>query len=168
MLKKCFKITAVAAVLVLVMALAGCGGGAALKPPAMKEGAVPVTVTGSCELTIDGDTITVSGEMDVPPQSLLRVSVESQSGITLDSDVIIFEGKKISREFKITEDKYGEGVVSIIGHITFSPRQYGKQPEEVYEKYGTKFENIRPDGINVLWNTNGNFVMFASEMVDLK
>ncbi|MGI5918198.1 MAG: hypothetical protein ACOX8N_00860 [Christensenellales bacterium] len=167
MLKKCFKITAVVAALILVVALAGCGGGT-LKPPAMQEGATPVTVTGSCEMTIDGDTITVSGEIDVLPGSLVCVSVESQSGITLDSAVVTVEGKKISQQFKITEDKYDEGVVSVTGHITFSPRQYGTQPEEVYKKYGTRFENIKPDGKNVLWNSNGNIVVFASEMIDLK
>jgi len=167
MLKKCFKITAVAAALILVVALAGCGN-RTLMPPAMKEGATPVTVTGSCELTIDGDTITVSGETDLPSQSRVCVSVESQSGITLDSAVVIVEGKKISQQFKITEDKYDESVVSVTGHITFSPRLYGTQPEEVYEKYGTRFENIKPDGKNVLWDSNGNIVVFASETVKLK
>ena len=168
MLKKYFKITAVAAALMLVMALAGCGGGGTVKPPAMKEGAVAVTVSGSCGLTIDGDTITVSGETDILPGSLVCVSVESQSGMTLDSAVVAVEGKKISREFKITEDKYDEGVVSVIGHITFSPRLYGTQSTAVYEKYGTKFENIKPDGKNVLWDYNGNIVVFASEQVKLK
>lgn len=168
MLKKCFKITAVAAALMLLMALAGCGGGGTVKPPAMKEGATPVTVSGSCELTIDGDTITVSGETDILPGSLVCVSVESQSGMTLDSAVIPVEGKKISQQFKITEDKYDEGVVSVIGHITFSPRLYGTQSTAVYEKYGTKFENIKPDGKNVLWDSNGNIVVFASEPVKLK
>jgi len=169
MLKKYSRISAVAvAALMLVMMLSGCGGANTLKPPAMKEGAVAVKVTGSCEMTIDGDTVTVSGETDIMPGSVVCVSVESQNGITLDSAVVTVQDKKISQQFKITEEKYGEGVVSVVGHITFSPRQYGTQPAEVYEKYGNKFENITPDGKNVLWNTNGNFVVFASEEIKLK
>lgn len=169
MLKKYFRILAVTTgILMLVVMLSGCGGGGTVKPPAMKEGAVAVTVTGSCEMTIEGDTITVSGETNILPGALVCVSVESQSGMTLDSVIIPVEDKKISHQFKITADKYDEGVVSVTGHITCAPRIYGTQSTAVYEKYGSKFENITPDGQNVLWDSNGNFVVFASETIELK
>ena len=170
MLKKYSKIlAAVSAALLLMTILAGCSGGGTLKAPAMKEGATEVTVTGSCDLTVDGDTITVSGETNLMAGAIVCVSVESQSGMTLDSVKLpIGEDGKISQEFTKTADKYDEAVTSITGHIACVPRLYGTQPTAVYEKYGSKFENIALDGQNILWNSNGKMVVFASETVDLK
>jgi len=170
MLKKYSRILAVtASALMLVMMLTGCSGGGTVKAPEMKEGAAEVTVTGSCDLVIDGDTITVSGETDLMAGTIICVSVESQNGMTLDSvNFPIGEDGKISQNFTKAADKYDETVTSVIGHIACAPRLYGAQPTAVYEKYGSKLENIALDGQNVLWNSNGKMVVFASEMVDLK
>jgi hypothetical protein len=170
MLKRYSRILGVtAAVLMVVMMLAGCSGGGTLKAPAMKEGATEVSVTGSCDLTIDGDTITVSGETNLMAGTIVRISVESQSGMTLDSvNVPLGEDGKLSQEFAKTADKYGDTVASVTGHISCVPRQYGTQPTAVYEKYGSKFENIALGSDDILWNSNGKMVVFASQTVDLK
>jgi hypothetical protein len=167
MLKKYSKIlAAVATVLLLVTMMAGCTGGGTLRKPEMKEGAVAVEVTGSCDIQINGDTITVSGETNLLPGSIIYISVEAQNGMTLDSAKITKgNDNKISQDFKITDEKYTDSVSSVTGHITCAPRLYGTQPTNIYETYGDKFENIKSEGL--LWNASGSFVIFASESVDL-
>lgn len=157
----------VVAVLLLITMLGGCSGGGTLNKTEMKEGAVAVTVTGSCNIKVENGVITVSGETNLLSGSILYISVEAQNGITLDS-VKITKGDsdQISQDFSITDDKYTDSVVSVIGHITCAPRLYGTQPANIYETYGDKFENIVSDG-NLIWNSSGVSVVFGSEAVDL-
>jgi hypothetical protein len=133
----------------------------------MKEGATEVKVTGSCDLAINGDTVTVSGETDMMPGALVYVSVESQDGFTLSSAKLnLGEDGKISQDFTMSADKYDDTVTAVMGHITCASHLYGAQPAGAYEKYGDKFENIALSD-NLIWNSKGCFVVFASEMVEL-
>ncbi len=169
MLKKYSRIFAVvAAILITTVLLAGCGGGGTLKKPEMKEGAVAVEVTGSCDIKMENGVITVSGETNVLNGSILYISVEAQNGMTLDSVKITKQNDDpISHDFAISDDKYSDSVKTITGHITFAPRLYGTHADIVYETYGTKFENIT-SGDNLIWDTSGNIVVFASETIDFE
>lgn len=169
MLKKYAKIFVAAMVVVLLVAtLAGCSGGGTLKKPTMKEGAVAVPITGSCDLKIENGVITVSGETNLLPGSILYISVEAQNGMTLDS-VKLTKGNEdtVSHDFTITDEKYDDSVVSVTGHISCAPRLYGTHAEIVYETYGEKFENIESEG-NLVWDSTGVIVVFGSDTVDFK
>jgi len=168
MLRKYSRIFAVITVAVMIsVLLAGCSGGGTIKKPEMKEGATAVTVTGSCDIKVENGVITVSGETNLLAGSIIYISVEAQNGLTLDSfKVTQGEDSKVSHDFTITDDKYDASVTSVVGHISCAPRLYGTQPTNVYGTYGDKFENIVSDG-NIVWNTSGVTVVFASQIVDL-
>ncbi len=166
MLKKYSKIFAViSAVILLTMALAGCGGGGALHKPAMQTGAVAVEVTGSCDIKLENGVITVSGETNLMNGALVYISVEAQNGITLDSRTTIVGGESISEDFIVSDDKYDDSVKTITGHITCAPRLYGNQNPDIYNAYGSKFENIQSEG-NLVWDAAGCFVVFGSKTID--
>ncbi len=167
MLKRYVKIiSAVMAVIIISALLAGCGS-ADLSKPKMKEGAVTVPVKGSCDISVENGKITVSGETDLLPGSILYVSVEAQNGMTL-SYVKMTKGdaNTVSHEFTINE-KYDDSVKTVTGHISCAPTLYGKHAEIVYETYGDKFENIVTEDDSLVWNSNGVIVVFASDAVAL-
>ena len=166
MLKKYSKIFAViSTVILLTMALAGCGGGRTLQKPAMQEGAVAVEVTGSCDIKLENGVITVSGETNLMNGAIVYISVEAQNGITLDSRKSIVGGESISEDFVVSGDKYDDSVKTITGHITCAPRLYGNQNPDILNVYGSKFENIQSEG-NLIWDSTGCFVVFGSKTID--
>ncbi len=167
MLKKYSKIFAmIMAVMLTTVLLAGCGGGGTLKKPEMSEGAATVELTGSCDIKMESGVITVSGENNILDGSILYISVEAQNGMTLDSvKVTKLPSQPISHDFVISDQKYDDSVKTITAHITFAPRMYGNHADIVYETYGNKFENITSEA-NLLWDTSGCVVVFASETID--
>lgn len=167
MLKKYSKIfVVVAAVMLITVMLAGCGGGGTLKMPEKKEGAVTVEVTGTCDIKLENGVITVSGDNDLLSGTILYVSVEAQNGMTLDSVKItkINDGP-ISHDFVVSDQKYDDSVKTITGHITCAPRLYGTHAQIAYATYGNNFENISSEG-NLIWDNSGKIVVFASETID--
>lgn len=164
---KRLKITA-AAILVVLLAvfMAGCGSVSTPKPT-MSENATPVSVDGSCEIALNGDTLTVSGETNVMDGALLHLSVVSQDGMIVDYVTMTKNGDQMSHDFKVSSEKYDETVKAVTGFITCAPTLYGQQPEAVYASYGKKFENLQgPEG-NIVWNGDGVVVLFASQSVDI-
>lgn len=164
---KRLKITA-AAILVVLLAvfMVGCGSVSTPKPT-MSENATPVAVDGSCEIALNGDTLTVSGEMNVMEGALLHMSIVSQDGMIVDYVTMPKNGDQISHDFTITSEKYDETVKQVTGFITCAPTLYGQQPEAVYAAYGKKFENLQgPEG-DIVWNGDGIVVLFASQSVDI-
>jgi hypothetical protein len=167
MLKKYVKIIAIVMVAVMItMLIAGCGN-ADLSKPKMKEGAVEVPVKGSCDMVVEDGVITVSGETDLLAGSILYISVEAQNGMTLDYvKMTKGDANAVSHKFNMNE-KYDDSVKTITGHISCAPTLYGKHADIVYETYGDKFENIVSED-NLVWNSNGVIMVFASDTVELK
>ncbi len=168
MQKKRFKIAVAAILLVsLTVLMAGCGGAASVPKPTMSENATPVSVDGSCEMSLDGDTITVSGETSLMDGALLHISVVSQDGMIVDYVTMTKSGDQVSHEFTISSEKYDDTVKAVTGFITCAPSQYGEQPEAIYASYGKKFENLQAPEGDIVWNGGGVVVLFASESVEL-
>ncbi len=165
MLRRCFKLSAVVAAAVFITILAACGQ-STLSRPQPKVDAVIVEVTGSCGIEVDEDTIKVSGETDIKAGAIIQVSVVSQSGDIIDSEVIVKADDIISCNFAKTQTKYAD-VESIIGYITFAPSRFGNQPEEIYDIYGENFENIEYKKESVVWDNKGMMVLFASEPLNI-
>lgn len=154
------KLTAIALCIIIVAGvLAGCGSPAIPKPtPSADTEVTPVEVTGSCDMTVEGSTITVTGETSFIDTTVITISVVAQSGMVIDTtDVTQYEDGVVEATFQITDDKYDESVKAITGFLTVSPK---KQDSKVLGKYGNKFEHITTDTI---WNNNGNIVTFSSE-----
>lgn len=154
------KLTAIALCIIIVAGvLAGCGSSAIPKPtPSSDKEVTPVEVTGSCEMKVEGSTITVTGKTDFIDTTVITISVAAQSGMVIDTtDVTQYEDGVVEATFQITDDKYNESVKAITGFLTVSPN---KQNSNVLDKYGKKFEHISSDTI---WNKDGNIVTFSSE-----
>lgn len=167
MQKKRFKIAAAAILVVLLAAMmAGCGSVTIAKPQ-MSENATQVSVDGSCEIALNGDTLTVSGQTSIMDGALLHVSVVSQDGMIVDYVTITKNGDQLSHDFKITSEKYDETVKTVTGFITCAPTLYGQQPEAIYAAYGKKFENLQASEGDIVWNGDGVVAVFSSESVDL-
>lgn len=167
MQKKRFKIAAAAILVVLLAAMmAGCGSVTIAKPQ-MSENATQVSVDGSCDISLNGDTFTVSGETNILDGALLHVSVVSQDGMIVDYVTMTKNGDQISHDFKITSEKYDDTVKIVTGFITCAPTLYGQQPDAIYAAYGKKFENLDgPEG-DIIWNGDGVVALFGSESIKL-
>ena len=169
MRNKSLKITAVALIVaILAMMMAGCGAPTISKPQ-MSEGAQSVKVEGSCDIAINGDVITVSGETNLMDGVVLDISIVSQDGMTVDNVRVTKNGDQVSQDFAITSEKFDETVKSVTGFIACAPSQYGQHANQdtVFDKYGKKFENIEADKENLVWNAGGNVVLFASQSIDI-
>jgi len=168
MQKKRFKIAAAAILVVLLVVLmVGCGP-ISVPKPTMSANATTVSVDGSSEISVNGNTITVSGETDLLDGALLHISVVSQDGMIVDYVTMTKNGDQVSHDFTITSEKYDDTVKAVTGFISCAPTLYGKQPEAIYASYGNKFENLEAaDKGDIVWNKDGIVVLFASESVDL-
>ena len=145
----------------IITVLAGCGGAAALLRPVPTPGAAEVSIDGSCTISQSGDVITVSGTIGVMNGTIIDISILAQNGMTIDHYSLAKTQDEVSWEFTVPADKL-EGVVDIKGYISSAPSYYGKQPTEVLEAYGKKFENIN-NTENVVWNNEGVALVFESD-----
>lgn len=158
-------------IIVMVLCLAaaaalfsGCGS-VQLAKPTPRGGVASFSITGSCDISIEGNVLTVSGETNIMDGAFINVSVMGQNGMTVDSVNIVKSGDSISQKFEIS-DKYKD-IVKIKGYITCAPTQYGKHPDEVYNSYGEQFEYITASTDNYIWGKDGIVVLFDSEMIDV-
>lgn len=156
-------------ILTAAFAFAGCTAPQLAKPTPL-TGVPTYKVTGECNISINGNIITVSGKTDLDPGVFLNISVVGQNGMTIDSVTVTQKNanEQISHDFTI-DGKY-EGVNKVVGYITCAPTLYGKQPPErdgIYQKYGNKFEYIDVDTKNYIWGNDGVIILFASDMADL-
>ncbi len=167
MQKKRFKIiAAVMMALVFTVAAAGCGAAVVTKPQ-MTANATAVKVEGTCQIEVNGDTITVKGETNIMDGAMLHISVVSQDGMIVDFVKMTKQGDSISQDFKITSDKYDDTVQAVTGYIACAPSLYGTQPDAVYNAYGKKFENVEAPEGDLVWNSNGVVIVFGSDSADL-
>ena len=158
-------ITAAIAVLMIIFA-AGCGSTLLTRPQPL-AGVPTHLITGECEISVDGEQITVSGTTDIMDGAQIHVSVVAQNGMVIDHNIFTKNGDEISRTFTISADKY-EGVKQITGYITCAPSMYGAQPQNVIDAYGKKFEQIDVETKDNIWNNDGIVVLFASETIDIQ
>lgn len=167
MQKTRFKIIVTAVMLILLVAIsAGCGS-VTISKPEMAENATAVSVDGSCQISVNGDKITVSGETNILDGALLHISVVSQDGMIVDYVTMTKNGDSFSHDFTITSDKYDDTIKVITGYITCAPTLYGQQPQAVYDAYGDDFENVEPPEDDLVWNRDGVVIVFGSESVEL-
>lgn len=145
---------------VSITVLSACGS-TALTKPTPSEGQQTVEVTGECQISRSGDTITVSGTTNLLDGSIVQVSLDSFNGDVLAAQKYTVSGESISVDFPVDAKWTG----AVYGHITCTPKKYGDQPQNVYEQYGSRFENMT--GADVLWNVDGNAAVFQSEKIDL-
>lgn len=166
MRKISFKIASVSLFLItMVFVLSACAAPQITKPtPDPSSTAKIYDITGECSISIKDKKITVSGKTNFDPNVKLNVSVVGQNGMTIDfTDIILTQAnEQVSHDF-IIDDRYS-GVKKVVGYITCSPVG---QTDETHQKYGRKFEYIKTDNNNYIWDNNGVVVLFASEMAEL-
>ena len=149
--------------IVLPLVLAGCGGTPQITRPQPAEGAETFEIEGECEAELSGDVLKVSGSSNLMDGTNGIISVLNSDGTTAAKQKFTKEGDSVSHEFAV-EDEW-EGVV--YGFITFDTENADKQPKEVTEVYGKKFENFTGDSSEVMWNAKGVMAVFRSEPVEI-
>jgi hypothetical protein len=159
--KKSFIIFVAVCTAILSLLLSGCGA-AAIARPTPDPGAQLVKITGSCDITVNGNVITVSGTTNIMDGAMIYISVLGQNGMTLDKATIKKSGDQISQNFTM-DDKY-EKINAITGFITCAPRLYGTQ-DDLYKTYGNKFENIDAPNDNYQWDNEGKVIIFQSKQL---
>ena len=152
-------ICAAAAVLSLSLVLAGCGV-SQITQPAPDEGVTPTKITGSCTLEkIDESTLRVRCTTDLMDGAIVGISIDSYNGEVLAEQTFTKKGDNFYADFTI-DPKWDE---PIYGNVVCSPNLYGGQPDAVKNAYGAKLQNI--EGDSVIWNLDGNVVVFQSEIM---
>ncbi len=151
----------VVAVLTVALVLAGCGGTTEIKKPLPVEGAQTFKVEGSCQATMNGDVLTVSGTANLMDGTNGTISVLNSNGTRVEQVKFTKQGDSISHDFTMTDE--WQGVV--YGFISFDTQKADKQPQEVIDAYGNKFQNLVGSEENVIWNLNGVIAIFQSEAV---
>ncbi len=152
-------------ILLIISALAGCGSITSLAKPMPTANAVTYPVTGSCTISKNGNVITVSGTTDIMNGTWIDISVVAQDGTVIDHIGFAKTQDEISQQFTLTAEQLS-GVVDMKGYICVAPSFYGKQPKEVFEKYGKKFENITAAAEDMVWSGEGIMLTFASEWLN--
>jgi len=159
-MRKTKLIAAMAVIVILAAVLAGCTS-STIPKPTPQEGVSTFEITGYCDMTVEGSTITVTGETSFITGTLMEISIVAQNGKVIDTaDISKTDDDAIEATFQITDDKYGDDVKIITAYITVGPKTPGKQISAVYSEYGNSFERISNDTV---WNKSGNVVMFESE-----
>ena len=163
-MKKIKIIAVLVSIIILTGVLAACGSAVIPKPTVTGE-VTKVEITGSCNMKVEGNKITVYGETSFMTGTIVYISVVAQSGVELSfAKVAQPEDGKVEAVFEMTDKEYTDDVKTITGFITIAPSKYGKQNENVYKEYGSKFELISNDTV---WNKDGNIIVFSSEPYDL-
>ena len=156
------RLAAFLSAVLIVTALAGCAGATSLPRPTPSAGAQTYSIAGSCTISQSGNVITVSGTIDVIEGTKVNVSVVAQDSRILVERTIGKTSGDISEQFTLTAEQM-EGVVDMQGFICCAPSFYEKQPSEVYDKYGKKFENITNGLDTAVWSNEGVVLTFASD-----
>ena len=151
-MKKVTRSLAIALILMIAMSLIGCKQAPKpIKKPA--GGEVTHAINGSCTLTIEGDTATVSGTTGLMQGTVIKISIFSASGKELASEIQEVTEEAYTASFAVDPAWNGE----IYGFLSCTPSSNGSQPKEVKEAYGKNFANL--EGENVIWNAKE--VMFV-------
>ncbi len=150
----------VAAALVV---LTGCGRGVSEIPrPTPSEGAQLFEAEGTCEAKLEGNILTVSGTANLMDGTNGVISVHNADGTTAAEFKFTKEGDAITHDFPVE----GDWQDTVCGFITFDTQQGDKQPKEVTEAYGKKFENLT--GADIIWNLEGVSFVLQSEYVTIR
>lgn len=140
----------------------GCGGTAQISRPTPSEGAATFAVEGECTAELNGNVLMVKGSTNLMDGTNGVVSVLASNGESLAEQKVTQQSGEISVEFPVEDD----WTDIVYGFITFDTQQGDKQPSEVTDAYGKKFQNLTGD--SVIWNTKGISVVFQSESVAVK
>jgi len=156
------KIALILGIILTATTLASCTGAAKVSRPSMSEGATAITVTGNCKIEkVDEKTVRVSAECDLVDGTLVRLSVDSQLGKMLDSKVLVKGSEALIAEFEIQED-WPE---IVMGNLVSAASSMGKQPSNVTDVYGKKFENLSGD--NVVYSATECSLVLQSETLKI-
>ncbi len=149
-------------VVAVVAVLMGCGGPAQIEKPKPDEGATVFDVTGSCKAELNGDTLIVSGETNLMDGTNGVIAVFNSDGTKAADQKFTKQGNEIKAEFKVGSDWSDV----VYGNIMFDNQKSDGQPDAVKEAYGKHFQNLT--GNAIIWDKNGNIVVFQSEEVKIK
>ena len=158
------KLVSIVLIVVAIMiVLTSCSAAVATRPePA--EGAATYTVTGECNAVVEGDKIIVTASSDIAPGTKGTLSVYSVVGKELALQNI--EQEKVNGEIKAEFQIQDNWADDVYAFLVFDNDQSGSQNDEIKEKYGKSFENIKGD--NIVWSSKGVAVVFQSDSVSIR
>lgn len=157
------RLLCAAAALALSFSLAACSRTNSIQKPAMSEGAHAFEVTGMCraELINGGETLLVRGECNLMNGTNGVVSVLNADGSTITEKNFTKESSEIAYEFDVGRD-WPE---MVYGFISFDTSHGDRQPAEVTDAYGKKFQNLT--GEDIIWDLKGVIAVFQSDPVTI-
>lgn len=89
------------------------------------------------------------------------VSILNANGATIDKQKFTKEGDDLTFEFNV-ENSWPQ---TVYGFISFDTQQCDRQPDEVTEAYGKRFQNL--EGPNIIWDAKGVIAVFQSQAIDI-
>ena len=135
-----------------------------LSKPARSDGDGAINVTGACEAKLldGGQVLHVSGECSLMDGTNGIVCILNANGWTVEKLKFTLESDTISFDFPVTAD----WPATVYGLISFDTQQCDRQPSEVTETYGNRFQNL--EGPDVIWDTKGVVAVFQSDPVVIR
>ena len=159
-------ITTAAAALIVFGSLTACSGTTGLnKPVATAESGQQIQyqeVTGTVSYEQADSKLKVTATSNLTDGTIYKVAVDGCDGQAVDSKILT-KGSEESPdvEFDITDAWPSDIRISLVAQ----PSGNGKQPSEVTDVYGKKFELM--SGEDVIWNTEGNVLVIQSDKITL-
>ncbi len=110
---------------------------------------------------LEGNVLNVSGTTNLMDGTNGVISVAQCGRHDSSRGQVYKRGEGISHDFTVGDDWQD----IVYGFITFDTQQADKQPKEVTNAYGKKFENLT--GESIIWDLKGVAVVLQSEGVEI-
>lgn len=130
--------------------------------PAQSEGAQSYNIEGTCVAELNGSTLSVSCTNNIIDNANGVITILNSNGSVAEEKKFKQEHGSVNMDFDIKDD----WTDSVYACTAFSTQQGDKQPKEVTEIYGKKFENMI--GENIIWDLKGVIAIFQSEAVKIR
>jgi len=150
--------------ILIIVAVAGCGGPKTERPaPASFD---TKKISGELTYEIKDNKLMLKSDANLRDGTIMRFSVESVLGKQLVFEDVTKNGDNLAVQFDLSQISDE----SVYCFLTAAPTLYGKQPQEVTDAYGKKFENLYSDNEQtIIWtNSEGVIAIFSTGEINLK
>lgn len=160
MKKKSFLILMICLTMLIIC---GCGKNSSeVLKPTQSEGAQSYNIEGDCIANLNNNILTVSGTNNVIDNTNGVITILNSNGSVADKKKFQQQNGSVTMDFDVKDD----WTDSVYACIAYSTQQGDKQPREITDIYGKKFENMT--GENVIWDLKGVIAVFQSDAVKIR
>ena len=143
--------------------LYGCAGKTyEVVKPSQSADAQSYNITGECKATLNDNILYVTGTNNIIDNTNGVITILNSNGSVADEKKFKLENGSVEVDFEVKDD-WTDTVYAL---IAFSTQQGDKQPRDVTDVYGKKFENMT--GENIIWDLKGVIAIFQSDVVEIR